>query len=106
MKDINFTRKKIRDIPIDRNTKDKLMYRKQYCEMISKIPSENLVFLDETSFHQNTNVKFGWAPKGEKPAIHVSNQKKKWVTLLAAISIRGFEAIRIFFKYEKKHLNN
>lgn len=63
--------------------------------MISKIPLENLVFLDETSFHQNTNPKFGWAPKGIKPLIPISNQKKKWITLLAAVSIKGFEAIQI-----------
>jgi len=46
MKDINFTRKKIRDIPIERNTKEKIIYRQKYCRMISMIPVENLVFLD------------------------------------------------------------
>lgn len=38
MKDINYTRKKIRDIPIERNTKDKIIWRQNYCKMISKIP--------------------------------------------------------------------
>ena len=38
MKDINYTRKKIRDIPVERNTKDKIIWRQNYCQMISKIP--------------------------------------------------------------------
>ncbi len=46
MKDIKYTRKKIRDIPIERNTKEKILYRQKYCKMISQIPIENLVFLD------------------------------------------------------------
>jgi hypothetical protein len=63
--------------------------------MISQIPLENLVFLDETAFNQHTSLYFGWAPKGEEPSIHIPANKKKSISLLAAISIKGFEATKI-----------
>jgi hypothetical protein len=64
LKQLRYSRKKIRKVPIERNTKEKLIFRQKYCKMISQIPLENLVFLDETSFHQHTSQNFGWAPKG------------------------------------------
>lgn len=64
LRELKYTRKKIRKVQLERNTREKLMYRKRYCEMISKIPIENQIFLDETTFYQNTAKEFGWAPIG------------------------------------------
>ena len=38
LNDLKYTRKKIRKVQLERNTREKLMYRQKYCEMISKIP--------------------------------------------------------------------
>jgi hypothetical protein len=46
LRELRYSRKKLRKIPIERNTKEKLVYRQKYCQMISQIPLENLVFLD------------------------------------------------------------
>lgn len=36
--ELKYTRKKIRKVQLERNTREKLIYRQKYCEMISKIP--------------------------------------------------------------------
>ncbi len=73
--------------------------------MISKIPIENQIFLDETTFYQNTTKEFGWAPRGESAYIHIPANQKKHVTLLAAISVRGFEATKVIVgKFRCKHI--
>lgn len=36
--ELKYTRKKIRKVQLERNTREKLLYRQKYCEMISKIP--------------------------------------------------------------------
>lgn len=92
---MRFSRKKLQKIPLERNSHNKIVYRQNYCRMIQQIPLNKQVFLDETIFGLQTAGHYGWAPKGEQPKIFVPANRRKHITLLAAISIRGFEATKI-----------
>lgn len=92
---MKYTRKKLQKVPLERNSLNMLKYRQNYCKMIQQIPLEKQVFMDETIFGLQTSGHYGWALKGEQPKVFVPANKKKHVTLLAAISIKGFEATRL-----------
>ncbi len=87
---MKYTRKKLQKVPLERNTLNMLSYRQNYCKMIQQIPMEKQIFMDETIFGLQTTGHYGWAIKGEQPKISVSASRRKHITLLAAISIRGF----------------
>ena len=87
---MRISRKKLQKIPLERNSCNKIVYRQNYCRMIQQIPLSKQVFLDETIFGLQTAGHYGWAPKGEQPKIFVPANRRKHITLLAAISIRGF----------------
>lgn len=63
--------------------------------MIQQIPLSKQVFMDETIFGLQTTGHYGWAPKGEQPKTFVPATRRKHITLLAAVSMRGFEATKL-----------
>lgn len=92
---MRYSRKKLQKIPLERNSQNKLTYRQNYCKMMQQIALDKQIFLDQTIFGLQTAGQYGWAPKGEQPKMFVPAARRKHITLLAAISVKGFEATKI-----------
>jgi hypothetical protein len=51
LKSMNYTRKRLSIVPIERNSTRTLDIRQEYCRFLNNVSDENLIFLDETGFN-------------------------------------------------------
>ncbi|KAG0436290.1 hypothetical protein DMUE_4295 [Dictyocoela muelleri] len=89
IKMLQYTRKILTKIPINRNSDVNKTLRVEYANFISTIPNNKIVFLDESGFNLYLTPKYGYSPKNVKACITVPNSKGKNVSFLCAISIEG-----------------
>jgi hypothetical protein len=95
LKKMNFTRKRLSLVPIKRNSITKLDVRAIYCTDISRIPIENLVFLDETGFNNHTNRAYGYSPKNIPAFTSITANRGINRSCMAVIDINGVVAYEI-----------
>lgn len=89
---MEFTRKRLTLVPVERNAPRILEQRQVYARSINNIPMEKLVFLDETGFNLHTTQRFGYSPKNEKAFVTVPASRGQNISLMAAIDINGIVA--------------
>lgn len=75
IKKMNFSRKRLSLIPVERNTVENIEARAVYSNEITRIPNENLIFLDESGFNEHTRRFFGYSPINSKAFINVPSNK-------------------------------
>lgn len=89
LKEKNFTRKRLRKIPNERNSEANLNTRQNFCRMINDIPDESLIFIDETGINLHLNQHYGYAPTGMTPTINEPANRGQNISCLVAISVHG-----------------
>ncbi|KAG0438483.1 hypothetical protein DMUE_3060 [Dictyocoela muelleri] len=92
---MNYTRKVLTLIPINRNSDQNKIVRNQYGSFISNIRNDQLIFIDETGFNLHLAPKFGYSQRNTKCYVNVPNSKGSNVSLLCAINIQGILAYKI-----------
>ena len=60
---MDFTRKRLNMVPVERNTTRTLNPRQEYCKRINNTPDTNLVLLDDTCFNMHTRKHYGYSLK-------------------------------------------
>lgn len=89
LKEMNYTRKRLRSIPKTRNDEANVNTRFQYCHMISRVADEDLFFLDETGFNLHVNPTYGWAPANQNAVITVPNNRGRNLSVIAVACNAG-----------------
>lgn len=79
------TRKKIRKIPIERNSAGTIRARSLYANGISRRSDATLYFLDETCFNLHTGPDYGYARKGETPTTYRPGNRRQNLSALVCI---------------------
>jgi hypothetical protein len=86
---MDYTRKILTLIPINRNSNENKEVRAQYASYLQNISDQQLIFLDETGLNLYTFQRFGYSPRNTKCYISVQNSKGKNVSVLCAINNQG-----------------
>lgn len=92
LKEMNYTRKVLTKIPINRNSAENKNIRCVYGNELANISDNNLIFVDETGFNLHLAPRRGYSPINQKCFINVPNSKGTNVSLLCAISVHGIVA--------------
>lgn len=95
VKSMDYTRKALTLVPINRNSNQNKALRNEYARFISDIRDEQFVFIDESGFNLHLSRRFGYSQKNTKAYIGVPNSKGVNVSLICAIDINGIVAYKI-----------
>jgi hypothetical protein len=81
-----FTRKKVRQVALQRNT----LFRASYIANVSYFPKQMLVWVDETGCNKRDLLrKYGYAFRGERAVCHNLFVRGKRISAIAALSHQG-----------------
>jgi transposase len=86
------TLKQVRLEPVERNTSERMEFRKTWVKNIEKLGVDylnNCVFIDGSGFHTNLNRTKGWSPKGERTNKKVLTARANTISILGAVSAKG-----------------
>jgi len=86
---MQFTRKRLTLVPIERNTLENINARAIYAMQISQVRDGSLIFLDETGFSQHTCRRYGYSPRNVKAFISVPANKGINRSLMCVIGVKG-----------------
>lgn len=89
LKDMNYTRKRLVKIPIERNCSTILTKRQEYARTIEYLPNENLVFLDETGCNLHITRNYGYSPLNTKAYKVVRGNRGQNISCMVAIKNTG-----------------
>lgn len=89
LKDMNFSRKRLVKVPMERNSVAALNNRQDYARRVQFISDENLVFLDETGLNLHQTRNYGYSPKNTKAYKVVKGNRGKNISCMVAINNRG-----------------
>jgi transposase len=92
LKGMNYSRKRLKPIVADRNFDRVISERVSYSIRLQPIQDEKLVFIDESGFNLHTSPAYGYAPIGATPWISVPTQRRRNISLIAAIASSGIVA--------------
>lgn len=95
IKGMDYTRKSLTLIPINRNSNENKNLRAQYGGILANINDDQLIFLDETGFNLHSYQSFGYSPKNTKCFINVPNGKGTNISVLCAITNTSILAYKI-----------
>lgn len=95
LKKMNYTRKTLTLVPINRNSNTNKTLRAEYGADLNMLADDRLIFLDESGFNLHLHQKMGYSPKNTKCFINVPNSKGVNISLLCAITISGVLAYKI-----------
>lgn len=89
LRELGVSRKKLRRVPIERNTPRTINLRKLYAQGVVRKPNSVLYFLDETGFNLHTGPRCGYAFRGLTPTTQQPGNRGPNRSVLACIGIRG-----------------
>ncbi|KAG0438237.1 hypothetical protein DMUE_3210 [Dictyocoela muelleri] len=92
---MGYTRKTPTLVPINRNSNENKILRRQYAIALAQITDERLIFLDESGFNLHLNKKQGYSPKNTNCFINVPNSKGTNISLLCAINTNRILATNV-----------
>jgi transposase len=92
---MRWTRKRLQKIPVERNSDRVVDLRRSYCEIISNVPSDSLIFLDETGFNLHTSYNYGYSPAGQPAVIGLPANRGRNLSLITTISMYGLVSYAI-----------
>ncbi|KAM0681938.1 hypothetical protein COBT_004104 [Conglomerata obtusa] len=94
-KDMNYSRKLMKLVPLRRNTDDMKNLRAQFASEIRNIQDNQLIYLDETGLNLHMAPKYGYSRANTKCYKTVQNSKGINVSLLCVIDINIVMAFEI-----------
>lgn len=83
LKELNWTRKRLKKVLVDRNSPSTIALRAEYSATISAIRDDKLIFVDESGFNLYLSSFYGYSPKGLSPSIGVPSNRGRNISLLA-----------------------
>lgn len=89
LKKLKLTRKRLSLIPNERNSLEKIDARSIYASDISRIPIDNLIFLDESGFNNHLTRSYGYSMLNTSAYVNVPANKGVNRSLMCAISSTG-----------------
>lgn len=89
LKGLELSRKRLRKIPIERNTPTNLAARKTYATFAWRKENSELYFLDETGFNLHNGPRFGYAARGIAPHTVLPGNRGQNVSVLVCIGVKG-----------------
>ncbi|KAG0436579.1 hypothetical protein DMUE_4148, partial [Dictyocoela muelleri] len=92
---MDYTRKKMTLVPINRNSNTNKELRYQYGIYLNNINNNKLIFLDESGLNFHTFQKLWYSPKNTKCYVNAANSKSINISLLCAVNIQGIFAYKI-----------
>lgn len=92
---LEYSYKNVLPIPINWNTTENKRKRQEFLSQVAMFPGRILVFIDESGFHLHIKRSKGRAPKGEKAVLKLVPKGKR-ISLIGALSERGYEHFKIF----------
>lgn len=95
IKKINYSRKRLVQMPDERNSFRIIENRRIFAENINNISDNQLFYLDECGFNKHTSRSYGYSPKNQKAIKTVSANRGQNISLLAMISKNGYIAFKI-----------
>ena len=99
LKKMGITRKRLRKIPVERNSERIIGLRQAYARKLQHYALNHLVYLDETGFNLHTSTNYGYSHKNTKAVAMFRANRGVNISLMAAIDINGVisSAIVILF---------
>ncbi|KAG0441815.1 hypothetical protein DMUE_0770 [Dictyocoela muelleri] len=95
IKNMNYSRKTLTLVPINRNSNSNKDVRAQYEEAFYNIRDDQLIFLDETGFNLHSYQRMGYSAIDTKCFINVLNSKGTNISVLCAINKTGIVGYQI-----------
>jgi len=92
LKKMKMTRKRLTLVPEERNSVANIDKRALFASKITRLPVENLVFLDESGFNKHLRRRYGYSYVNEKAYINVPGNRNINRSLLCAINMQGIVA--------------
>lgn len=89
LKELGYTKKRLRKVPIERNTPNNIKNRKKFAAKIRQYPDDRLYYLDETGFNLHTTTNYGYAVQGVTPSIFLPGNRRPNISVLACICKTG-----------------
>ncbi|XP_065663808.1 uncharacterized protein LOC136085893 [Hydra vulgaris] len=89
LKNMGYTRKRLKPIVAARNSAMVIGQRFLYCTHVSSINDNNIIFIDEIGFNLHQSRHHGYALSGSTPCITVPTQRGRNISLICAISVEG-----------------
>ncbi|MEN2496336.1 MAG: hypothetical protein MHMPM18_005221 [Marteilia pararefringens] len=86
---MKWTKKRVRQVPNERNSERVIESRKIYASIVSIRPDSDLIFLDETGINLHCGPNFGWSPMNITPHTQRPANRGQNISVLCAISVRG-----------------
>lgn len=89
LKAMNYSRKRLRKIPIERNTPTNIQLRKTYASSIVRKSDSKLYFLDETGLNLHYGPRFGYSFRGTTPTLTQPGNRGQSISILVCIGLHG-----------------
>ena len=89
LKTMNYTRKRLVMIPIERNCQRIIEQRTEFCMYVEHILDDNLICLDEFGVNGHCVCSYGYSPKNSKAVTSLNANRGRNVSALVAISKNG-----------------
>jgi transposase len=77
---------------VERHRPETERARRRFQTKLSRVPSKDLVFIDESGARTDLTRRYGRAPKGERVREAVPHGRWKVLTILGALSTKGVQA--------------
>ena len=95
LKELGYTRIRLKRIPAIQNSAETLDARVLYCRIISVVEDRRLYFLDETGFNPHTSTTYGYALANQDPYITVPINRGQNVSVLTVIYVTGLVSFSV-----------
>jgi len=89
LKKMEITRKRLTNIPVERNSERVIGLRQAYARELINYSLNHLVYLDETGFNLHTSTNYGYSHKNMKAFAMFPANKGVNISLMAAIDVNG-----------------
>ena len=89
LKLLAFSRKKVKEVPFERNTPETIKKRKIYANTILHKANRLLYFIDETGFNLHNGPKYGYSLKGTTPIVMHPGNRGQNCSVIACIGVNG-----------------
>lgn len=93
---MEYTRKFVHRIPIERNTFNNKTIRRLFARELQNIYNDNILYLGETGFYLYTTTNYGYSPKKMKCTITVSGNRGIKKYLICIISKSSLVAYNMY----------
>lgn len=95
LKQMQYSRKRLVKVPIERNSERIIEQRQLFGRNINNLADSNLIYLDETGFNLHSSINYGYSLKNEPCYVNLPGNKGKNISLMMAVGISGVVAYQL-----------